>query len=167
MKYLAAIALLLSSPATAAVVSSEAHGFVVRETVQTNASPDAAWAAFLRIGQWWSAEHSYSGKAANLSLDARPGGCFCELAGDGGVEHMRVAVSLPPKRLVMTGSLGPLLYEATAGVMDVTFEPAAGGTKVTMDYRASGFAQGNADKLAPVVDQVLGEQLRRYAESLK
>jgi hypothetical protein len=80
---------------------------------------------------------------------------------------MRVAVSLPPKRLVMTGSLGPLLYEATAGVMDVTFEPAAGGTNVSMEYRASGFAQGNADKLAPVVDQVLGEQLRRYVESLK
>jgi hypothetical protein len=36
-----------------------------------------------------------------------------------------------------------------------------------MEYRASGFAKGNADKLAPVVDQVLGEQLRRYAESLK
>jgi hypothetical protein len=51
--------------------------------------------------------------------------------------------------------------------MDVTFEPAAGGTKVSMDYRASGFAQGNADKLAPVVDQVLGEQMRRYVESLK
>lgn len=167
MKCVVAMALLLSSPATAAVVSSDAHDLMVRQIVQTSASPDAAWAAFLRVGQWWSAEHSYSGKAANLSLDARPGGCFCERAGEGGVEHMRVAVSLPPKRLVMTGSLGPLLYEATAGVMDVTFEPAAGGTKVSMEYRASGFAQGNADKLAPVVDQVLGEQLRRYVESLK
>jgi hypothetical protein len=96
MKYLAAIALLLSSPATAAVVSSDAHDLMVREIVQTSASPEAAWAAFLRIEQWWSAEHSYSGKAANLSLDARPGGCFCERAGKGGVEHMRVAVSLPP-----------------------------------------------------------------------
>ena len=167
MKYLASIAVLLSAPATAAVVSSDAHDLVVLETVQTNASPDMAWAAFLQIGQWWSAEHSYSGKAANLSLDARPGGCFCERVGDGGVEHMHVAVVLPGKRLVMTGPLGPLLYEAAAGVMDVTFDPSAGGTKVTMEYRASGFAKGNADKLAPVVDQVLGEQLRRYAESLK
>jgi hypothetical protein len=32
-----------------------------------------------------------------------------------------------------------------------------------MEYRASGFAQGNADKLAPLVDEVLTEQLRRYA----
>ena len=67
----------------------------------------------------------------------------------------------------MTGSLGPLLYEATAGVMDVKFDASAGGTAVTMEYRASGFAQGNADKLAPVVDQVLSEQLRRYAASIK
>lgn len=168
MKYLAAIAVLISAPATPAVISADAHDLVVRETVQTSATPDAAWAAFLRIGQWWSDEHSYSGKAANLRLDATAGGCFCETVGDsGGVEHMRVAVLLPPKRLVMTGSLGPLLYEATNGVMDVKFDPSAGGTAVRMEYRASGFAQGNADKLAPIVDQVLSEQLRRYAASIK
>jgi hypothetical protein len=76
---------------------------------------------------------------------------------------MRVAVLLPGKRLVMTGSLGPLLFEATSGVMDLKFEPSGAGTAVTMEYRASGFAQGNADKLAPLVDEVLTEQLRRYA----
>ena len=167
MKYLVAIAAMISAPATAAVVSADAHDLVVRETVQTSVPPAAAWSAFLRIGQWWSDDHSYSGKAANLSLDAKAGGCFCETVGDGGVEHMRVAVVLPPKRLVMTGSLGPLLYEATAGVMDVKFAPSAGGTTVTVDYRASGFALGNADKLAPIVDQVLSEQLRRYAASIK
>ncbi len=167
MRILASIAVLLSTPAAAAVVSADPHDLTIRETVQVSASTDAAWSAFLRVGQWWSAEHSYSGKAVNLSLDAKPGGCFCERVGDGGVEHMRVAVALPGKRLVMTGSLGPLLYEATAGVMDVKFDASAGGTAVTMEYRASGFAQGNADKLAPVVDQVLGEQLRRYAASMK
>ena len=80
---------------------------------------------------------------------------------------MRVAVALPGKRLVMTGSLGPLLFEATTGVMDVKFDASAGGTQVTMEYRASGFAQANAQKLAPLVDQVLSEQLRRYAASVK
>jgi len=167
MRYFAAIALLVSGPATAAVVSADAHNFIVRESVETKVPPASAWGSFLKIGQWWSGDHSYSGKAENLTIDAKAGGCFCERVGDGGVEHMRVAIVLPGKRLVMTGSLGPLVYEATAGVMDVTFEPSAGGTKVTMEYRASGFAQGNADKLAPLVDQVLSEQLRRYAESLK
>ena len=80
---------------------------------------------------------------------------------------MQVAAVLPPKRLVMTGSLGPLLYEAAPGVMDVKFDSSAGGTMVTLDYRASGFVHANADKLAPAVDQVLAEQLRRYAAFIK
>ena len=50
--------------------------------------------------------------AANLSLDAAPGGCFCErLPNGGGVEHMRVTYVEPGKRIVLTGSLGPLLYK--------------------------------------------------------
>ena len=61
-----------------------------------------------------------------------------------------------------TGSLGPLLYEATSGVMDIQFERVAGGAKVTMDYRAAGFAEGGAEKLAPIVDSVLSDQMARY-----
>jgi uncharacterized protein YndB with AHSA1/START domain len=168
MKCLAAIAVLLSAPATAEVVSADSHGFEVRESVQTSVPPAAAWAAFLRIGQWWSPDHTYSHNSSNLALDPKPGGCFCERLGEeGGVEHMQVAAVLPPKRLVMTGSLGPLLYEAAPGVMDVKFDSSAGGTMVTLDYRASGFVHANADKLAPAVDQVLAEQLRRYAAFIK
>ena len=55
-----------------------------------------------------------------------------------------------------------MLYEAAAGVMDVRFERVAGGAKVTMNYRAAGFAKGNGDKLAPLVDAVLAEQLKRF-----
>ena len=62
----------------------------------------------------------------------------------------------------MTGSLGPLLYEAASGVMDVKFEQIAGGTKVTLNYRAAGFANGNADKMAPLVDSVLADQMKRF-----
>ena len=47
--------------------------------------------------------------------------------------------------------------------MDVRVEPAGAGSKVTMEYKAAGFASGNADKLAPVVDGVLAEQMKGYA----
>ena len=98
-----------------------------------------------------------------MSLQMRPGGCFCEtLDGGGGVEHLRVAFVQPGERIVLTGSLGPLLYEATAGVMDVKVERIAGGSRVTMNYRAAGFAKGGAEKIAPLVDQVLGEQMKRF-----
>jgi hypothetical protein len=75
---------------------------------------------------------------------------------------MRVSVVRPGERIVMTGALGPLLYEGTTGVLDIKFEHIAGGSKVTMDYRAAGFANGNGDKLAPAVDSVLGDQLKRF-----
>jgi hypothetical protein len=75
---------------------------------------------------------------------------------------MRVTYVDPGKRVVMTGSLGPLLYEATEGVMDVQFERLAGGTRFNLNYRVAGFAKGDAQKLAPLVDQVIGEQVKRF-----
>lgn len=155
----------LSAPASAEVVSATSNGFQVRQSMQLVAPPAQAYAAFGNVGSWWSGEHSYSGKAENLSMALSAGGCFCErLEGGGGVEHMRISYVDPGKRVVMTGSLGPLLYEATAGVMDVQFERIAGGTRVTLDYRVAGFAKGGAEKLAPLVDSVLAEQFKRYRE---
>ena len=55
--------------------------------------------------------------------------------------------------------------QATSGVLDVQVERIAGGSRLTMDYKVSGFAEGGAEKLAPIVDQVLGEQMKRYRES--
>ena len=52
---------------------------------------------------------------------------------------MRVAYVEPGKRIVLTGSLGPLLYLRTTGVMDVEVR-AAGTEPDTLDYRAAGFS---------------------------
>jgi uncharacterized protein YndB with AHSA1/START domain len=124
----------------------------------------AAFDAFARLPEWWNADHTYSGKSENLSLSLQAGGCFCERLPEsgGGIEHMRVAYVVPGEHLVLTGALGPLLYEAVAGVMDVKVERIAGGARVTLDYKAAGFANGGAEKLAPLVDQVLGDQMARY-----
>lgn len=155
--------LVLPAPSAAEVVNADTHGFEVREIANLVIPVGQAYAAFGRIGAWWSDEHTYSGKAANMRLSLQPGGCLCETnPKGGGVEHMRVAVVQPGERIVMTGALGPLLYEGTAGVMDVQFERIAGGSRATMTYRAGGFASGNGDKLAPVVDSVLGEQMKRF-----
>ncbi len=155
--------LFIAAPAQAEVVSANAHGFEVRHTIQTVIPQAAAFDAFGQISQWWSKDHTYSGDPANLSLSLNPGGCFCErLPGGGGVEHLKVAFVVPGERVVLTGSLGPLLCEATIGVMDVKVERIAGGSRVTMNYRAAGFANGGAEKMAPLVDQVLGEQIARF-----
>ncbi|MCF2515549.1 ATPase [Sphingomonas sp. G124] len=154
---------LFATPAAAEVISAEPHGFEIQHVVNLVIPQPKAFSAFGEVAQWWSKDHTYSGDAARLSLQMRPGGCFCEtLEGGGGIEHLRVAYLQPGERVVLTGSLGPLLYEATTGVMDVKVERIAGGSRVTMNYRAAGFANGNAEKLATAVDQVLGEQMKRF-----
>jgi len=162
-RFLIALPMLLASPASAEVLSAGPNGFEVQEVVNLVVPQASAYSAFGQVGRWWNKEHTYSGDSARMSLQLRPGGCFCEpLEGGGGVEHMHVTFLKPGEQIVMTGSLGPLLYQATAGVMDVRFERIAGGTRVTMNYRAAGFAKGDADKVAPLVDQVLADQMKRY-----
>ena len=154
---------LTATPATAGVVGASENGFEVQNSVNLVVSQQDAYAAFGQVGQWWNKDHTYSGDAQRMSIQLRPGGCFCEpFAEGGGIEHMRVTFLQPGERIVLTGSLGPLLYEATAGVMDVKFERIAGGSRVTMNYRAAGFAKGGAAAMAPLVDQVLADQLKRY-----
>lgn len=154
---------LIASPAGAAVVSASEHGFEVQNSVNLVVPQAQAFEAFGEVGQWWNNEHTYSGEGRRMSLAMRPGGCFCEpLDGGGGIEHMRVTFVQPGERVVLTGSLGPLLYEATTGVMDVKVERIAGGSRVTMNYRVAGFAKGGAAALAPVVDQVLADQMKRF-----
>lgn len=156
-------ALVLAAPASGEVVGSGPHGFEIRHSVDLAVSPTEALSAFEQVQSWWSKDHTYSGDSTRLSLDLKPGGCFCErIDGGGGIEHLRVTYVQPGQRVVLTGSLGPLLYEATAGVMDVQVERIAGGSRLELNYRAAGFAKSGAVKMAPLVDQVLGEQMKRF-----
>ena len=102
MKHLAAVALLLATRAAQAPPWSSvaiANGFEVRETVTLVVPPAEALRRVHATSGWWNKEHTYSGNSANLSLDARPGGCFCErFPKGGGIEHMRVAYVEPGKR---------------------------------------------------------------------
>lgn len=158
-----AACLLAPSPASAEVVSASEHGFEIQHSVTLVVPPAQTFAAFGQIGRWWGKDHTYSGDSSRLSIQLRPGGCWCEtLEGGGGIEHMRVTFVKPGEQVVFTGSLGPLLYEATSGVMHVKVDPIAGGSKITMNYRAAGFANGGAAKMAPLVDKVLADQMKRF-----
>lgn len=162
MKLIGAIALLAAAPTSAAVVGAGPNGFEVRETVNLVVPPDVAMSSFAELPKWWDPEHTYSGDSSNLRLELRPGGCFCERFPDGGgVEHMRVTYVDPDGHIVLTGSLGPLLYEATTGVLDAKVERAAGGSQLTLDYKVAGFANGGGEKMAAVVDKVLADQMKR------
>jgi uncharacterized protein YndB with AHSA1/START domain len=162
-------AVLIASPAAAEVKSATPNSFALEYRAELKVPPTRVYQTVGEVARWWNPEHSYSGKAQNLSLDLKAGGCFCErLPSGGGVEHLRVAQVDPGRRVVLTGALGPLLFEAVNGIMDIRIAPLDnGGSSLTLAYRAAGFANGNADELAPMVDKVLSEQVTRLTRAMR
>ena len=151
-----------SNPANGAVVSATDSGFEVLENVSVSAPPKEAYARLLNVGAWWNKEHTLSGDAANLSLDARPGGCFCERLRDGGgVQHLSVVYVAPNQTLRLTGGLGPLQALGVAGSMTITLTPSGDTTTISLRYRVGGYTSDGISKWAVPVDGVLGEQLGR------
>ena len=156
------LALTVAGPAPAEVKSVGPNGFEAATTVTITAPPDRVYAAFGEVGRWWSSSHSFSRDSANLSLELRAGGCFCERLKDGGtVEHMRVVYVAPGVGLRLRGALGPLQMEGVDGTLAWTLKPTEGGTNVTQSYVVGGYIRGGMEPWAPRVDRVLDEQLQR------
>lgn len=164
--WMAVIGLLMAAPASADVSNVTPNTFISHNVVELDISTAEAFRRFTQVRRWWNPQHTYTGKASRLTLDLEAGGCFCEqLPKAGSVEHMRVSLVQPGERLVLNGGLGPLMFQGVAGTMDVTFQNTARGhTLVTLDYRVAGFAYSNAEKIAPLVDEVLADQMKRYRE---
>lgn len=153
--------------AQAELAALDDAGFVSRNAVEVAATPAEVWELLLDPAEWWSDSHTYSGSAANMTIAAEAGGCFCErLQGGGKVEHMRVIHLAPGSTLRMAGALGPLQSEAVTGVLTVTIEPAASGSKIVWEYVVGGYMRMPMAQVAPLVDQVIGEQLAHLAARL-
>lgn len=156
-------ACLIAANARADVVDAAANGFSIKISTDVNAAPTSVYRALLTIGSWWDPEHTYSGKGASLSLDARPGGCFCEQLPGGGVQHMTVTFVDAPRSLHLSGGLGPLGAMAVNGSMVWTItDGAMGKSRIELTYNVGGYVPGGLNTLAPVVDGVLAAQVRRF-----
>jgi hypothetical protein len=158
------IALAAAAPVQAEVVGSSPAGFSLKIEVPISVAPDSAFRSFVRIGSWWNDQHTYSGNAVNMTLGARPGGCFCERLPHGGfVKHLDVVFSAPGKELRLAGGLGPLQGMGGSGLMDLRFKPEGTATRLILTYTVGGFATGKGyAELAAPVDGVLTEQLGRF-----
>ncbi len=130
----------------------------------TIAAPAArVWETLLHPERWWPADHTWSGKRENLSLDATIDGCFCERWNGNGVEHGRVVMVMPGKQLRLDAALGPLQELAISGVINVALEEKDGATTMVVTHRVSGDATHKLDAFAPIVDQVNGQQFGNLA----
>ncbi len=154
-----AVALTGAAGTASAAVKSAAEGRLELEsTVLVTAAPEAVYAAIGQIGDWWDPAHSYGGR---MTLDLRPGGCFCESLPGGGVKHGEVVMAMPGKLVRLSAPLGPMQDWGVTAAMTFELKPAeGGGTTVILRYNASGFSAAQL-QAAPGIDGVVAGQLKR------
>lgn len=150
-------------PASAKVVQASSDGFVVSQTGEVQAGPEAVWAALTHPERWWNKVHSWTGNAQNFSMTLKPGGCFCEALPDSGfAEHSRIVFFQPNKLLRLSGAFGPLQGEALVGTLTIKITPGKEGASVVIfEYVVGGYSRLPLTELAPAVDGVIAEQHRR------
>lgn len=155
-------------PCFGEVAAASAGHFRVEVVQDTAASPERFYQALVgEVGRWWHPDHTFTGNAANLSLDPVPGGCFCErFPAGGGARHLEVVFAKPGAVLRLTGGLGPLQGGALSGTLTFTVKPRDGGSTIEATYVVSGFHTPPLDQWAPAVDRVLALQVQRLARYL-
>ena len=138
------------------------QGFLVEHTVVIEASASSVYDALVNVSAWWQPDHTYTMDATNLSLEATPGGCFCEqLPGGGGVEHLRVVYAESGKMLRLQGGLGPLQGHGVNGSLTWLITPTETTVELSAIYSVGGFMAGGFEVMAPAVDGVINEQIHR------
>jgi hypothetical protein len=161
--------LCMPAVAGAEVVDVSADGFTLKAVIEVQAPAARVYDTIVNVGGWWDGEHTYSGDAKNLSIEARAGGCFCErLSGDGGISHMTVVYAAPGRTLRLVGGLGPLQELAVTGVMTWSLSDTPAGTRIEMTYAVGGYAPGTGrlQQLAPLVNSVIDAQVQRLGAAL-
>jgi hypothetical protein len=161
---------LVAGAAHAEVTYKSAAGFEVTQKATIAAPAAKVYAALLTPSAWWNKDHSWSGNAANLSIDLATG-CFCETLPKGFVRHMTVVFADGATTLRLFGGLGPMQFTGASGHLAYVLKPAGDKTELTLTYDVGGYAKGGlADKWAAPVDGVLGEavgRLKTYVETGK
>lgn len=161
------VSLGLAVSATAALAEvrqATPSSLVIEHSFQIAATPAEAWQALVHPERYWPKDHTWSGEAANLSLDPQAGGCFCERWADGSAEHARVVMAIPGRLLRLRGSLGPFQQMAVVGVLTVQLAAKNGGTEAVVSYRLSGDESHALDTMAKGVDPVIAQQFGGFAE---
>ncbi|MDX1517744.1 MAG: SRPBCC domain-containing protein [Woeseiaceae bacterium] len=164
------ISFAVACPSLAAgeVLNAAPGGFTVQHERLIAADRAASWNAALSVGDWWSDDHTVSGDAGRMRIDARPLGCFCEYLGsDDGVVHLTVTSVSSEVMLRMTGALGPLGLMGVSGNMTWEFFDDVAGTRVRFTYAVGGYYDKGLDTIAAPVDSVIGDALERLKDYIE
>ncbi|WP_169929825.1 SRPBCC family protein [Pseudidiomarina aestuarii] len=145
------------------VLDAAPNGFSIQFEQTIQATPKQVYQALTQdIGQWWLAAHTWYGSSANMTLAAKAGGCFCEIAAEGReTEHMRVVKVEPNQLIRLSGGLGPLQGEGLSGVMDWQIQSTSEDlVTLRVSYRVGGYSPNDLSAWAAPVATVLQQQMR-------
>ena len=155
-----AISVLMAGPSQGTVSDVAPNGFTLTIDTHIAASPDKVYAALIEPARWWSSDHTFSGDAKNLHLEAKAGGCWCETLPHGGsVVHLMVVYVDPGKVLRLRGALGPFQGLGVTGALTWKLKPAADGTDVSVTYALGGYNKDGFAQLSQAADGVLTAQV--------
>lgn len=163
---LAAATLILSGPAAAEITARSDAGFTLSFERPVPASPQAILEAVGHPERWWSSAHTYSGDAANISVDLRPGGCWCETLPGGGVKHAEAVLVWPNQNMVrFEAPFGPLQGIGADAVLTMSWTPVEGQTtrRLRWTFVVNGPGSG---AMADAVHTVMDEQFGRLTAAL-
>ena len=157
---IAATALLLAAmPASAEVIARTADSFTLRFERRTEAPPAVIATLMGRPYAWWDGAHSYSGDAANLSVDMQVGGCWCEKLPDGSAFHHGTVLAIEEDRLVFDAPFGPMHGKTTRADLVVAWSGPEGGRTLVWTLTVEGAGLG---AFADPVDGVMGAAFARF-----
>lgn len=157
---------VFASPAEAEISARSENGFRLTYERRVSASAEAVLEGVGRPAAWWSDAHTYSGSASNITVDLRPGGCWCEALPGGGVKHAEAVLVWPEQRMVsFEAPFGPLRSIGADAVLTMSWADAEDGAGRTLKWTFVVNGPGTG-AMADAIDAVTSEQFGRLAEHL-
>ncbi len=165
MKYLVAAVMIVfcfsTNVSNAEIVSSSDSHFVLRHEAQSTLSADELWQRLTQPATWWHPDHTYSGRAENLSLNAEVGGVWREDWDEGAVIHGTITFLRRGEILRMNAPFGPLQALGAYTIWTITISQDGDGSKVVFDEVSNGPPSADMAETAKAVDFVKGEAIIR------
>lgn len=145
----------------AEIISSSDTHFVLRHEATSAMPADMLWQRLIQPETWWHPDHTYSGRAENLSLKAEAGGAWREDWDGGSVIHGTVMLVQTGEVLRINAPFGPLQQLGAHTIWTITISADGEGSKVVFDEVSNGPSTANMTETAAAVDFVKSEAIRR------
>jgi hypothetical protein len=157
--------LCVSNSSSADVIASAPDHYTLKQEATSSLSPNQVWEKLIRPDTWWHPDHTCSGKPENLSLQAKAGGLWREDWAGSSVIHGSVLLAIQGKQLRLNAPFGPLQELGVNVVWTITISAHNGGSKIVFDEIANGTKASKLETIAPAVDFVKTEAIKRLTEN--